>query len=187
MAAQTRLNDTEVAKPSTSYVIRAAVAADGANIWKLVGDCGVLDLNSCYAYLMFCRDFAATTLVAEDDSALLGFVTAYIPPTRPDVVFVWQIGASPAARGRGLGKSLLRALLGSPACDRVRFLEATITPSNMASERLFRSIADELRADFNCSPCFKSSDFSPRDSTPLSGESPQHEPENLVRIGPIGN
>jgi len=153
--------------------------ADAAGIWQLVRECGVLDKNSCYAYLLICRDFAATSRVATSAENLLGFVAGYIPPERRDVLFVWQIGTAAAARGRGLGKALLRAALQAPACRRVRYLEATITPSNAASARLFRSIAHELQADLKVLPGFSSADFE-------TGENAtSHEPEELIRIGPL--
>lgn len=177
--------NTEISDPSSDLGIRHASVADGAKMWKLVRQCGVLDVNSCYAYLLFCRDFSATTLVADADEGLLGFVTAYIPPPRPEAVFVWQIGTAPAARRKGVGKALLRALLRCDACKDVRFLEATVTPSNTASARLFQSIADEFGADFNVGPGFAASDFDPADGDAPDEEVASHEPEDLVRIGPI--
>jgi L-2,4-diaminobutyric acid acetyltransferase len=149
-------------------------------MWQLVRDCKVLDQNSCYAYLLLCRDFCSTTLVAKEGDALLGFVAAYFPPAQPDTVFVWQIGTAAAARRRGIGKSLLRALLHADACRGVRYLEATVTPSNAASLRLFQAIAKEFETDFQKLPGFASRDFDPRQEDTL-----QHEPEDLVRIGPL--
>ena len=170
---------TEITEPSR-LTIRHAEVADGARIWQLVTDCEVLDTNSCYAYLLLCRDFSSTTLVAEDEGAIQAFVTAYLPPNRQDTIFVWQIGASASVRRRGLGKSLLRALLQGDACRDVQYLEATITPSNTASLRLFRSLAEELGVEFRTLSGFGSGDFDPRQEC-----STQHEPEDLVRIGPL--
>lgn len=171
---------TEVTEPPVAVEIRHASIPDAAKIWQLVCNCDVLDANSCYAYLLICRDFSATSLVAFTQNELLGFVAAYVPPSRPDVVFVWQIGTAPAARKRGVAKTLLRSLLRTPACRHVRFLEATVTPSNTASARLFRSIADELKVEFHLAPGFHSDDFGSSEDGTV-----QHEPEDLVRIGPI--
>ncbi len=174
-----KIGDHELAP---ALEIRHARVSDAADIWLLVKHCDVLELNSCYAYLLICRDFAATSLVATSQGNFLGFVSAYIPPSRPDVVFVWQIGIASAARSRGVAKSLLRALLRAPACRRVGFLEATVTPSNAPSTRLFRSLGEQLRTNVSVLPGFQSSDFGPpRD------ECPPHEPEEVIRIGPIGD
>jgi len=186
MPKQPDSNDAHVAESRDSLNIRNATVADGARIWRLVHDCEVLDENSCYAYLLLCRDFSATTLVAEEGGELQGFVAAYIPPARPSVVFVWQIGADASARQKGVGKSLLRALLRTDACRAIRFLEATVTPSNTASARLFRSVAEEMNAGFDLLPGFQSGDFGNfRDNNTNQHETNQHEREDLVRIGPF--
>jgi L-2,4-diaminobutyric acid acetyltransferase len=101
----------------------------------------VLDLNSSYMYLLLCDRFAHTTVIAERDGELAGFVLGFIPPKSPDVVFVWQIGVAPFARGQGLARSLLEGLVAAPACREVGFLETTVTPSNQASVATFRSFA----------------------------------------------
>jgi L-2,4-diaminobutyric acid acetyltransferase len=180
MAVHLELNQVEALQPPVSPEIRPPSVADAAGIWKLVRDCGVLDENSCYAYLLICRDFAATSRVAISAEKLLGFVAAYLPPERQDVLFVWQVGVASAARGRGLGKALLRAALQAPACRHVRYLEATIIPSNLGSTRLFRSIAHELQADLKVLPGFSSADFETGVNNATS-----HEPEELIRIGPL--
>ncbi|QDU96688.1 diaminobutyrate acetyltransferase [Lignipirellula cremea] len=171
---------TETSDPSSEIEIRRVRVSDGARIWQLVQECGVLDKNSCYAYLLVCRDFSATSFVAEANGQLLGFVAAYVRPTDPEAVFVWQIGAAPAARRRGVGKALLRAVLQATASQNRKYLEATITPSNAASMRLFQAIADERKTGCQVLPGFESVDFSPVQAT-----TPAHEPENLVRIGPL--
>lgn len=170
MQQQTGITDGSTPDPATYF--RHPTVGDAADIWELVRESGVLDVNSCYAYLLICRDFSATSLVATQENRLLGFVTGYRPPSRPNVLFVWQIGVSPAARKRGVAKSLLRELLGSESCHGVDCIEATIAPSNHASRRLFQSLAEELQGDLLVGPGFAEADFG----------SGQHEPEETVRI-----
>lgn len=158
-------------------VFRTATRWDACKIWRLVGESGVLDANSRYCYLLLCRDFADTCLVACRDDELLGFVTAYRPPGRPDCVFVWQIGVTETARGQGLASRLLQALVALPACREVRYLEATVTPSNRASRRLFYSFAETLRV-----PCVLEQGF----PAELFGFG-DHEEEELFRIGPFAD
>lgn len=163
-------DDDSSSTPTTCF--RHPTVGDGASIWELVRDCGVLDVNSCYAYLLICRDFSATSMVATQENQLRGFVAAYRPPARPNVLFVWQVGVSPAARKQGMAKSLLRELLGSESCDGIDCVEATIAPSNRASRRLFQSLAEELQGELHVGPGFASADFG----------STQHEPEETVRV-----
>ena len=153
---------------------RDATPADGRAVHELVREAGGLEVNTGYAYVLLCDHFASTTLLAEADSELLGFVAAYVPPAKPDTVFVWQVGVHLGARGLGIASSLLDALAARGACADVRFLEATVTPSNAASRRLFESFAQRHGAPFAWSEGYPSAFFERA-----------HEPENLIRVGPL--
>jgi L-2,4-diaminobutyric acid acetyltransferase len=144
-------------------------------MWKLVRDSGVLDVNSPYCYLILCKSFADTCAVAERDCEVVGFVTGYRPPSSSNVFFIWQIGVAEAARGQGLGAAMVLSLLKRESCRGVSHLEATVTPSNLPSKRLFQSVARSLQAQLEEQPCFAAELF------PDGG----HEPENLIRIGPF--
>jgi len=148
---------------------------DGAAVRQLVEDSGGLEPNTCYAYLLLCTHFADTCLVAERGGELVGFVAAYRPPSRPESIFVWQIGISPDARGEGLAKRLLQHLVSLPACRDAIHLEATVAPSNLASQRLFKGFARDRGVDCQVGPGFHRHDFGPL----------VHEAEELFRIGPL--
>src|SRR5436190_12733093 len=84
---------------------------DGAAIWRIARDSEVLDLNSSYSYLLWCRDFAATSVVARDaEGEPAAFVTGYIRPERPQTLVVWQVAVDDAHRGQGLAAALLDGL-----------------------------------------------------------------------------
>jgi L-2,4-diaminobutyric acid acetyltransferase len=150
---------------------------DGAAIWRIARDSKVLDLNSSYSYLLWCRDFAATSVVARDGSGEpVGFVTGYIRPERPQTLVVWQVAVDHAQRGRGLAAALLDGLTARVTAELgVRRVETTITPDNTASDRLFTSYAERHGADVDREVLFDGGLF------PDGG----HEPEVLYRIGPV--
>lgn len=148
--------------------------SDAASVHSLVSDCKPLDLNSPYAYLLLCTHFSETSAVAAADGKPLGFVGGYLKPSHPSVLFVWQIAVSREARGRGIGTRLLEDVLDRPTCRHVRYLEATITPSNEASWVLFRSLARARHARTSERPLFRTADFGGN-----------HEEEQLLRIGPF--
>jgi L-2,4-diaminobutyric acid acetyltransferase len=155
-------------------VLRRPSAGDGAQLWRLVGSIGALERNSAYAYLLLCTHFADTCLVAEIEGELVGFVLAYRPPTEPDTVFVWQVGVGATARGRGLARRLLDALIERPACRGVRTLCATVSPDNAPSQALFRSFARARGIACADEPGFAAASF------------PEpHPDETLLRIGPL--
>lgn len=145
-------------------------------MWSLLSEAG-LDRNSPYAYLLVATDFAETSLVAEDDDGLIGAVAAYRPPTRPQAVFVWQVGVADRARGRGLARRMLHEILTLPANKDATELTATVTPDNEASLRLFRGLARELGVDCAEHPRFAVEHFPPGAGA--------HEPEHELVIGPL--
>jgi len=157
------------------YFFRAPTVADGAEMWRLTRDSGVLEVNTAYSYLLLGQHFADTCVVAERDGKPVGFVSAFVSPVAHDTVFVWQVAVAQEDRGQGVGQKLLHHLLARPACRRVRRLEATVTPSNSPSRALFESVARDLDVPFSVFSGF-GEDLFPGDG---------HEKEDLVRIGPL--
>ena len=153
-------------------LIRTTTQEDGASLWDLVKLTGRLELNTSYCYLLMSKLFSQTTLVAEIDGQLAGFVMAFQPPEKEDTLFVWQVGVHPAYRGRGMATRLLRGLF--EANPEYSYLEASVTPSNAASMALFRGYAKKhetrcAEGTFLPSHCFPK----------------QHEEEKLLRVGPL--
>jgi L-2,4-diaminobutyric acid acetyltransferase len=162
-------------KPNAEPIIRRPEVDDGGGIWRVVKESGVLDLNSSYLYLLLTKDFADTCVIAEIDGKIVGFVTGYRPPTRHEVIFLWQIGILPSMQRRGLGKRLVISFLHSPGAQGAALLETTVAPSNTVSRALFLAIARQLGVECRISPCFSASQF----------PEPGHEDEELYRIGPL--
>lgn len=164
----------EAAKDASPVQFRQARSEDGQRLWALVKAMGGLELNTAYFYILYCTDFADSCVVAEQDGELAGFVLGHRPPQRPDAVFVWQVGVAPAFRQQGLAQRLIEALLEQQPVS-VRWLEATVTPDNQPSRRLFSGIARRLGVECHIQDYLLAEWF--------PGAS--HAPEELFRIGPF--
>lgn len=116
-------------------------AEDGPAITALIAACPPLDPNSAYCNLLQCSDFAESCIVAERDGAILGWISAYLPPRRPRELFVWQVAVAASARGLGLAGRMLDALLARPELQPLERLTTTITAENGASWALFEGFA----------------------------------------------
>jgi|SRR5207302_10694490 len=162
---------------SGKHLIEPPTKADGAALWRIARDSQKLDLNSPYAYLLWCRDFAETSVVAKVNGQAVGFVIGYRRPAAPEVALVWQVAVDASQRGRGLAGALLDELFTRLVRHGVRYLETTITPDNPASIRLFTSFAQRWDAKLDSSTLFERADF-PDDEQ-------LHEREDLYRIGPL--
>ncbi|WP_349290523.1 MULTISPECIES: diaminobutyrate acetyltransferase [unclassified Brevibacterium] len=140
-----------LAQPKTETDVRPPSLEDGQHLWRLAKDSAVLDLNSSYSYLLWCRDFADTSAIAWIDGEPAGFVTGYTRPDNPDTLMIWQVAVSEAFRGRGLASTMLHALADRTGALR---LETTITDDNAASNRLFQAFAEQRGARFDRRPLF---------------------------------
>lgn len=148
---------------------------DGKDVWQLIKETGVLDLNSSYSYLMWSKFFDETSVVVEADGQIVGFISGFIQPKSPETLFVWQVAVDASQRGKGLASRMLQAILHRHTCRNIRCLEATVSPSNKASQALFRKLARDFRTDCNVSEFFTENQF--------PGEG--HEAELLFSIGPF--
>ncbi len=160
---------------TSNIVLRKPTAQDGPHLHKLVARCKPLDENSIYCNLLQCSHFAATGVAAERDGELVGFVSGYVIPERPDTFFLWQVAVGEQARGCGLAGRMINAILARPELSALRYLETTITPDNEASWALFRAFARRQGADLESKVHFT------RD-THFHGA---HDDEHLLRIGPF--
>ncbi len=160
---------------SSDIQIRTPTAADGAAVFKLVNECPPLDSNSMYCNLLQCSHFANTSVAAEVQGTLVGFISAYLVPDRPNVLFVWQVAVGEPARGRGLATHMLKHILNRPQCHQVNYLETTVTESNQASWALFQGLAKKLGCKLKKSVMFDQQQH-------FDG---QHDSEILARLGPF--
>ena len=159
-----------------TLLLRAPVRADGAAIHQLIQACPPLDLNSVYSYLLLAEHFGQTSVLAQTEHGRLwGYISAYVPPDKPNVLFVWQVAVHESARGQGLGRRMISHLLQRPALADVQYIETTVGPSNQASRRMFQGIARALNTTIVERPLFERRMFGAQG----------HEDEPLLRIGPF--
>jgi L-2,4-diaminobutyric acid acetyltransferase len=162
-------------KRHTPWQLRHPTTADGPAIYRLCAASKHLDVNSPYHYLLMSHYFSQTCLVATDGHEVLGAAIGFIPPTEPRSLFIWQIAVHPSWQGRGLATRMLDELCTEHARRGVNTLQATVTPDNKASDRLFRAFARRQNAACRVTPCFSEESF----------VGSNHAPEYLYRIGPF--
>lgn len=166
-------DDTTPPTEPPPFVLRPPTLEDGGAMWRVARDSQTLDLNSSYAYLLWARDFAATSVVAERDGAVVGFVSGYVRPDSPGTLMVWQVAVDADQRGHGLAGRMLDHL--AAEVPGVTLLETTITDDNEASHALFARFARTRDAQHEETDLFVKAHF------PDEG----HDPEVLHRIGPF--
>jgi L-2,4-diaminobutyric acid acetyltransferase len=158
-----------------NFKLRKPAISDANAIWTLIKTSPPLDLNSLYCYLIICAHFADTSIVAEDQSDICGFISAYILPDRSNTLFVWQVAVNNDYKRKGIARAMIDSLLHRNFKFPISYLETTVNPSNKASGNFFRSTAKSLNTQCRESVLFSEKDF--------GGQS--HEAEILYRIGPF--
>ena len=107
------------------------------------------------------------------DVNVLAFTSSgYIPPSRCDTFFNWEIVVHKGFQGHGLQK---RLLLHQIRATNALYFEATVNPSNEVAETNFRELAKLLKTNCETKILFSEEDF----------ENDGHEAEIILRIGPI--
>lgn len=160
-------------------ILREPTVADGSDLWRLAKGTGVLDTNTPYAYLLWARDFAPTSVIAEVEGEPAGFISGYLKPSDPQTIFIWQVAVDSRFRGRGLAKKMLFELA---ARSRAGRLETTITEDNQASIALFTALAREHGTQLTRKSLFTEDLFPAAEE---SGE--QHAAEDLYTVEPLNH
>jgi L-2,4-diaminobutyric acid acetyltransferase len=148
---------------------------DGSKIYSLVKSCPPLDVNSQYFYYILCKDFSNTCVVAEYDRNLLGFVSAYLQPEKPQSLFIWQVAVVKNERRKRLALNMLDWLIKQPKCINIQFMETTVSPLNQPSQKLFIRFAKDHNANFQTRLFLDKSNF----------DNESHEEEILYTISPL--
>lgn len=144
----------QLPSPASLATLRPPTADDGPALHALVRACPPLDENSRYCNLLQCTHFADTAVVAEHDGRMVGAITGYRLPARPDTLFVWQVATHPDARGHGLGKRMLAHLLARESLQDIKRLETTVTAGNAPSAALFDAFARSHGCTVTRTPLF---------------------------------
>ncbi|MCG3726665.1 diaminobutyrate acetyltransferase [Vibrio cincinnatiensis] len=122
------------------WTFRTPNRTDGKRVHELIAQCSPLDENSAYCNFLQSTHFHNTCVVAERNEEMVGFVSAYRKPDKPNELFIWQVAVSKSARGMGLAFHMLNELLTRDDLRDITVLETTITRDNQGSWSLFKKL-----------------------------------------------
>src|SRR5699024_8072805 len=86
-------------------------------------------------------------------------VSGFVKPSSPNRLFIWQVAVAESERGKGFASKMLHHLLKRNSCEGIEYIETTISPSNIASQKLFHGLARDLKIDIKVSECFRMKNF----------------------------
>ncbi len=157
-----------------NVVFRSPVPADALPVWEMVRDSDGLDTNSLYYYRLWFRDFAETSLVAESEGEVVGFLSGYRRPEEPDVYLVWQEAVRPRHGIPGLGVTLFDRAVERQIQRGARYMETTVSLDNRAILMVINRFAKVRGLTVEKSLLFPAGCFTDG-----------HHDETLCRVGPL--
>src|SRR5699024_1687267 len=163
-------------KDNQTIFFREPTDSDGKEMYRIVEESKVLDVNSAYCYLLWSKFCSKTSIIATCDDKVIGFVSGFLQPDSPDRLVVWLVAVDSSRRDYGLATTFIQQLIDQVDEKKdVQYLEATVTPSNIPSSKLFQGLAKKNDTDCSIFECFKEEHF----------PDPDHEAEMTYRIGPL--
>lgn len=154
---------------SKQLVTRIPSIEDSSAIFQLISNTKPLDVNSEYLYILLCDHFKHTCVIAELEDQVVGFLSAYLIPHQLETLFIWQVAVDGGVRGKGVSKFMFQNLLTRENISHVKRIEATVSPSNIASQKMFSWLSRILKTTCVNTPYYDQSQFS----------SGNHEAEDL--------
>ena len=167
--------------PSTANSIDQQLAVrrprlqDGRRLWQFVRESSHQGWISSDFYLLLCYHFPDTCVVAEEGDDIVGFLAAYRSPLAEGTVFVWQLCVGLECRDTEIATHMLTDLLDRDVSRDVRYLEATVCPTESAQQAAMRGLARRFGTVCEERPLFQPHLFAEED----------HEEEWLYRVGPL--
>lgn len=89
---------------------------------------------------LFLDHFYATSLIAERDGELLGFLIGFHSASAPHRAYIHFVGVAPAARGTGLARQLYETFFAASIQDGCTTVSAITSPMNTASVAFHRAM-----------------------------------------------
>jgi predicted GNAT superfamily acetyltransferase len=89
---------------------------------------------------LFLDHFCDTSLIAEDDGELAGFVIGFMSPSRPQEAYIHFTGVGPAWRRTGLARSLYEQFFDRARADGRTIVKAITSAGNELSVAFHRAM-----------------------------------------------
>ncbi|OHU55763.1 GNAT family N-acetyltransferase [Mycobacteroides chelonae] len=135
----------------SSVVVRCASPSDYPVIIAVVDHWWGRSVASSLPRL-FLDHFFATSLIAESDGALAGFVIGFHSPSVPEVAYIHFMGVAPEHRGKGLARAMyvrFFAQATAAGCSTVRAITSTSNEPSIDFHRNAGFVVSEPVADYN--------------------------------------
>ncbi|MEN3539255.1 GNAT family N-acetyltransferase [Microbispora sp. ZYX-F-249] len=114
------------------FRLRPAEPADYDRVIAVVDDWWGRSIHGSLPRL-FLDHFHRTSIIAEHDERLGGFLVGFLSPSMPDAAYIHFVGVDPRFRGNGLARRLYRGFFDIAQAGHRSVVRAITSPQNDAS------------------------------------------------------
>ncbi|WP_216211821.1 GNAT family N-acetyltransferase [Amycolatopsis aidingensis] len=93
---------------------------------------------------LFLQHFASTSLIAEDDGHLAGFLVGFYSADDPAAAYIHFVGIDPGRRRAGLGRRLYETFFAAATVAGRQLVRAVTSPGNQGSIAFHRGMGFQL-------------------------------------------
>ena len=117
-----------------------------SKIYELTGKIDGLVQHEEHVFKIMIDHFGDSFFIAEEidedsgEEKLMGYMMGFVSQKMHGLLFVWQIGVSPDAQGKGIGKALLQRTIEYARFSNCKGVIATVETDNIASQKLFEKL-----------------------------------------------
>ena len=129
-----------------NIVVRSAMPSDCEAIQAIASDWWGRPIESDMFSRSFLTHFSETSLIAEHNSEMVGFLIGFLSQSRSEEAYIRFIVVNPGTRGIGVGRALYEHFFAVISLHGRRTVRSVTSPNNKAS------IAFHLRMGFTVEP-----------------------------------
>lgn len=101
---------------------------------------------------LFLEHFCSTSLLAETDGHMVGFLVGFLSPSQPQVAYIHYVAVDPERRVNGVARCLYDRFLAEASaagCTRVSAITSRANAGSIAFHRRLGFVVSELVANYN--------------------------------------
>ena len=130
-------------------IVRFPTREDSTPVMELINACEISKYSALSRNILQQDLLSETSVVAELDGQIVGWMAAYKLPHDLETLFVWQLVVSEDERGVGLGSLMINSALKRDIGEDVERVQTAIKSDDLDTWSFFKRFAHSKNADLN--------------------------------------
>ena len=127
--------------------IRPFVEGDIDSVRNLIANSPYVYLHTRPTYWLLARHLNKFILVAEENTALIGYCCVLANTQDPELAFMWQLAVLQAEQRRGVATALLQENLNKMRYNRIKRMQFAVESDNKVAFKMLERFSDSHSLD----------------------------------------